>query len=76
MQRGYGVLVNGEIDLRTVSETERAAKVNGLLVIYQRMTMRDATDDEIESVWGGREFFSCTNAKTEVVPVHVTVATN
>lgn len=48
---GFAVVVDGKIDLRTVSETASAAKVNGLLVLFRRMALRDASESEIDTAW-------------------------
>jgi hypothetical protein len=72
MASGYAVLVDGKIDLRTVSDTERAAKVNGLLVLYQIMTLRDTPDAQIASAWDARP----EPTRADVIPVWVQAMAN
>jgi hypothetical protein len=71
MQTGYAILLDGKIDLRTVSDTERAAKVNGLVTIYRLLVMNNATDRDIAQAWDRRP----EPGRTEVVPVRVAVQT-
>lgn len=50
--KGYAVITNDKIDMRTVSETRRAAIVNWIVVEGGRMVFNATTDEEIEQMWG------------------------
>ena len=65
---GYAVLHCGQIIVATVSPTERAAKVNGLTVIYGLPVYARARDDEIEATWRAIESRDPT---VEVLPIEV-----
>jgi len=47
---GYAIEHNGEIDMTTVSPTERAAKVNWLVTACG-LVLPDVEDDIIEAFW-------------------------
>ena len=49
--KGYAVIANEKIDMRTVSDTRRAAIVNWLVVEGGRMVFSTTTDEEIEQMW-------------------------
>lgn len=44
---GYAVVEDGKINVSTVSETERAAVVNWLVVARNQLVTRSATDEQI-----------------------------
>jgi hypothetical protein len=78
MAKGYAVVVNGKIDMRTVHDTERGAKVNGLCVLFNIMPLDSWSDEFIAQTWeralkrlGVRASPSLT---TRVVQVRVEVA--
>ncbi len=48
---GYAIIEGGEIDVRTVSPTRRAAIVNWLVIHRSKMIYAAATDEEIEKLW-------------------------
>ena len=50
---GYAVVVDGDIDMRTVSQHQRAAKVNWLWVNGVRVT-DNFSDVDIEYAWDKR----------------------
>ena len=47
----YAVVENEKIDVRTVSETRRAAIVNWLVVSRRIPIFLGTTDEEIEEIW-------------------------
>jgi hypothetical protein len=48
MSIGYAIIEkDGYLDVRTVSPTERAVKVNALVVIFKSMVSSTATDEQI-----------------------------
>jgi hypothetical protein len=49
--RGYAVVENGSIDMRTVSPTRRGAVVNWLVVRGGQMITNSMSDGEIEELW-------------------------
>ena len=49
--RGYAVVMDDKIDMRTVSATRRAAIVNWLVANAVCMVYLWTTDDEIEVLW-------------------------
>ena len=49
--RGFAAVRHGEIDVRTVSPTIRAAKVNWLVVHRGIQIYVTTTDEEIEEMW-------------------------
>ena len=49
--KGYAVITNDKIDVRTVSLTRRAAIVNWLVVEGGRMVYSSTTDEDIEKMW-------------------------
>ncbi len=51
MAKGWAVTIGAEIDLRTVSPTERAAMVNGLVTIFGVTVYNSHTDEEIEKMF-------------------------
>lgn len=50
-KEGWGVIDADGLNIRTVSDTRRAAIVNWLVVQLGIVPLRDETDDEIESKW-------------------------
>lgn len=48
---GFAVVVGGIIDVRTVSPTEQAAKVNGLVLLFQVIPSRNASEIWINEAW-------------------------
>lgn len=48
---GWGVVVDGAIKIRTVSDTRRAAIINWLLTDGGLLVVHGARDDAIEAVW-------------------------
>lgn len=48
---GYGCRGANGVDIRTVSDTRRAAIVNWLVVHGKYFVTNNATDEAIESVW-------------------------
>lgn len=48
---GWAVIENGTINIRTVSDTRRAALVNWLIAEKRLMALNTATDDQIEAMW-------------------------
>lgn len=48
---GHAVVWNGEIDVRTVSESRRAAIVNWLVVNRGVEIMNGTTDEQISLLW-------------------------
>ena len=71
MANGYAVTLSGEIDVRTVSPTERAAMVNWLIAARGVLVLADATDAQI------RKAFEkvCASAGARVVPVKISEVT-
>lgn len=47
----YAVITDQKIDIRTVSDTRRAAIVNWLVVSPGFLVWRTHTDEEIENLW-------------------------
>ena len=47
----FAVIANGKIDVRTVSDTRRAAIVNWLVVDRGCPILRTDTDEQIEQLW-------------------------
>ena len=67
MAKGYAIKVDGEIDVRTVSPTERAAKVNVLYVVGYPIL--NSTDDAtIEAMWTAHS----TRTGNECIEVTIT----
>jgi hypothetical protein len=48
---GYAIETHGEIDMTTVSPTERAAKVNWLVTACGILLPNNIEDDIIEAFW-------------------------
>ncbi len=48
---GYAIAIDGEIAVKTVSESERAAKVNDLFVHFFTPVPADISDDDINRLW-------------------------
>ena len=48
---GYAVIFDGKINVRTISDTRRAAIVNWLVVHGGCPILANTTDDEIEQLW-------------------------
>jgi hypothetical protein len=69
--QGFAVVHRGRISVATVSPTERAAKVNALVVLFGVSVMNSDTDAEIERAW---QFVQHRNAGTLVVPVQIEAA--
>ena len=51
MTIAYAVVKDAEINIRTVGDTERMAKVNGIVVVGGEMVMASWTDVEIGRKW-------------------------
>lgn len=51
MGKGYAVIVNGKIDVSTISETERSAKVNWLVANRKCFIYNGDTDERINELW-------------------------
>jgi len=49
--KGFAVVFGGVVAMRTVSDTERSAKVNGLVALFGVMVRNSATDAEIDAAW-------------------------
>ena len=70
MTEGYAIKQYGEIDVRTVSPTERAAKVNWLVVDRKMLVTNSARDDQIERAWehlSKEAFAECVRVKIEAM---------
>jgi hypothetical protein len=70
MTEGYAIKQHGEIDVRTVSPTERAAKVNWLVVDRNMLITNSARDDQIERAWEHLHkegFAECVRVKIEEI---------
>lgn len=50
-ERAFAVIVGEKIDVRTVSDTRRAAIVNWLVVDRSCLILRTDTDEQIEHLW-------------------------
>lgn len=50
-ERAFAVIVGEKIDVRTVSDTRRAAIVNWLVVDRGCLILRTDTDEQIEHLW-------------------------
>ena len=48
---GYAILEHGEIKIRTVSDTRRAAIVNWLCAERHLLTLAVASDQSLEEMW-------------------------
>ncbi len=53
-EEAYAVIVDEKIDVRTVSETRRAAIVNWLVVNCGCPIFASTTDEQIEEIWKER----------------------
>ena len=62
---GWGVLGDDGIDMRTVSDTRRAAIVNWLCATGACLVHRGTTDERIEQIW------QQSRGTAEAVPVRV-----
>lgn len=63
---GYAVVENGEINVRSVSPTRRAAMVNFLLTDRATMILNSMADPEIETIWDAK------HRGAVIVPVKIT----
>lgn len=63
----YAIECGGDIDMTTVSLTERAAKINWLVTACEVMLPNSMDDDLIEKIW---DRFA-TEAGAQCVPVTV-----
>lgn len=70
---GFACTVDGEIVMRSVSDTRRAAKVNALVVVFRVPVYGNASDAEIEAAWAAHVAKE-TRFRVEVVPVRVVTA--
>ena len=61
----FAVIVDDEIDVRTVSDTRRDAIVNWLVVERSILVMNSTTDEQIEQLWGEHR------GKATVEPVEI-----
>jgi hypothetical protein len=50
---GYAVKFGPDIAVNTVSATERAAMVNGLVTLFSFMVLDSHTDEQINAAWDG-----------------------
>jgi hypothetical protein len=66
---GFAVIVGGDIQVNTVSETERAAKVNGLVTLFGMAVLDHHTDDEIAVAWA--EIVRRFPGPVAVIPVEI-----
>ncbi len=66
-KEGFGVVDDDGLDLRTVSPTERAAKINWLVTRAARRISSSTTDEQIETMWAEE----CRNALVRPVRVYV-----
>lgn len=48
---GFAVIVGDDIQINTVSDTKRAAKVNGLVTLFGMKVLDRHTDAEIAAAW-------------------------
>jgi hypothetical protein len=48
---GFAVVVGDDVQVNTVSETKRAAKVNGLVTLFGMNVLNRHTDAQIEAAW-------------------------
>lgn len=74
MNKGFAVELNGDLLIRTASDTEVAAKVNGLIILFQVPPHHtgDWDDEQINKAWDKAiEQFAGDN-KVSVVPVLIT----
>jgi methyl coenzyme M reductase beta subunit len=79
--RGYAVIEQGQIDIRSVSPTRRAAIVNWLVTAKRLVATHNTTDEQIERAWqahkGGAEAVIVTiiafdpNAEERRLPVEL-----
>ena len=53
MTEGYAITGPSGIDIRTVSDTRRAAIINWLVVQARHMIHATDTDEQIERLWAG-----------------------
>ena len=67
---GFAAVVDGKIDLRTVSPTETAAMVNGIVVLFNGTVLRSQDDASIKSMWND----ICEMCTNDVVIAPVTVS--
>jgi hypothetical protein len=67
--KGFAVLLNGEIVVKTVSPTALAARVNGLVVVFGLMVRDHEADSEIEARWAAAEK---QVARLTIAPVEIT----
>ena len=63
---GYGIRIDGDIDLRTVSNTQQAVMVNYLIVHARTMVLQSATYEQIKSA-----FLKHKHPKHELVKVEI-----
>jgi hypothetical protein len=63
---GYGIRIDGDIDLKTVSNTQQAAMVNYLLVHPRIMVLQSDTYEQIKSA-----FIKYKHPKHELVKVEI-----
>ena len=72
MSQGFAVVRDGQPLVRTVSDLERGARVNGLLVCFGILVMASWGDEEITSAWAARA--ACSARKFAIRKVNVEVA--
>lgn len=68
--QGFAVLREGQIVIATVAETERAAKVNGLVTLFRISVLHGNTDQQINEAWARLE---SQHPGLSVAPVSVTL---
>ncbi len=64
MTGAYAVIEEGLIDVATVSSTQRAAKVNWLVVHHGCPIYRTTTDKQIEEMWKRKSGDACVERVT------------
>ena len=65
----WAIIVDGEIDIRTVSPTDIGAMVNWLVVAFGAVACGRVSDDDVRSAFATMR--GQTNTSVEVCPVEV-----
>lgn len=71
---GFAVRLDGKIVVETIGPHERAAKANGLLVLFGIMPQHFWTDDHIARSWAdclADDRVAALNREIEIVPVAI-----
>jgi hypothetical protein len=71
---GFAVSLDGEILIRTVSDTEQAAQVNGLAMCFSIMPEQHWPTEYIEALWLDMVGRVDVGHSVQVVPVVVEIA--